>query len=554
MGIAMGKSWVRYFGAVCLFDLVINGLLLSVPIYMIVVYDRVAYSFSTSSLVALSAGLAAAAGITAVLTYLKSRIRIKAGIYLEKELTPHVLVRLHSDAAKGVDKRYEQGLEDVACLRESIWGRHFSQLVDLPWILLYFVVLFFFHPWMVFFAAGAYFIAEFFYFLARLFCRNRVVSGDAVYSAGRAFLNETLDHAEMISGMGMLPDVVDRFEEKQRLSVSKAVSAENFRAAVDAVIFFISLVAMAGVFGLGAYLFFDGRVSTGMMAAAVLVVLRLFYPFGSKLDGIRQGLRAAAAYKRIKAYVETRGKKEQLDLPRPEGRLSVEGVMLVRGNRHLLQQINFMVEPGEALGIIGPTGAGKTLLLKLILGIWAPSAGKVRLDGADTAFWDSDAMGPHVGYVPQTPVLFSGKVSDNISRFSKTEPEPVILAAQKAGAHEMILNLVNGYDTLVGKAGQHLSQGQCRRIAIAGALYRDPALVVMDRPNADLDETGLIRLLEIMKTLKQEKTTLVMVTENPKLLMNTDKLLFLKDGQTSMFGPTKEVLTNLRSKQGGQQG
>jgi ATP-binding cassette, subfamily C, bacterial EexD len=550
----MGRLWFGYFGMICFFGAFVNVLFLAIPIYLMVVYDRVLYSFSISSLVSLSIGLLIVSGVMAVMEYLCASLRIKAGAFLEKEWTPRVLAHLHQDAVTGKEDFYERGFDDLSCLKESIWDPRFLQIIHLPWILIYFAVLFFFHPWIALFAAGAFFIAEFFYFLTRIFCRSRIVSGDSIYAATRSFVNETCENAELVSGMGILPGISNRFAEKQRQIAAMVLPGEFFMARINAVVFFISIVAVGGVYGLGAYLYFDGHVTTGAMLASVLVVARLFYPFGSKFEGLRQVVRARAAYKRLKTVIDFSKKNETLDLPRPDGRLSAEGVVLIRNNRQLLQNINFEVDPGESLGITGPTGAGKSILLKLLLGVWAPTSGKIRLDGVDTASWDNDAMGPYIGYVPQTAVLLSGKVSQNIARFAEVDSEQVIKAAQKAGAHEMILSLTDGYDTQVGKLGPQLSQGQSRRIAVSASLYGDPALVVMDRPNSDLDEAGMASLLEMMKTLKQEKTTLVMVTENPRLLVNTDKILLLKEGQVSVFGPSKEVLTNLRNKQVVQQG
>jgi ATP-binding cassette, subfamily C, bacterial EexD len=552
--VSMGKIWFRYLGFVCFLGLCINLLYLAVPVYLLVVQDKVLFSFSIASLTAVTTGLVLACIIMGILAFLQARIRIKAGIFVEKEMVYPVLKTLYTDAAADGPALYDRGLEDLACIRESLWGRTMSQAVELPWMLIYFLLLFFCHLWIMLLVLGAFFMAEFFYFLARVFCKNRIAAGDAIHAANQGFINETLAHADLVAGMGILPGLVKQYREKQDKAGAMKASAEVFSAGINAVVICIQAMVVAGVFGLGAFLYFDDQITTGVMLAAVMITARILYPFGPRFTGLVQGIQMAAAFRRLKAHVDSRKQKEQLDLPRPEGRLSVEGLMVVRSNRHLLQNINFALEPGESLGIIGATGAGKTVLLKLILGIWEPTSGKVRLDGADTAFWDSEAMGPYVGYVPQIPGLLSGRVSDNIARFSEVDSEQVVQAARDAGAHDMILSLPGGYDTLVGNAGDRLSRGQCRRIAIAAALYQAPSLVVMDRPNSDMDEAGLAGLLETMQRLKERTTTLVMVTENPKLLVNTDKILFLKEGQVMMFGPAKEVLTSLRSKQAVQQG
>ena len=553
MGI-MVKLWFRYFMFVCFFGIGINVLYLCVPLYLMVVYDKVLFSFSLPSLSALSLGVLFSLGMMGILTFLRSRVLVKAGSYLEKELTPFVLAGMHGDAADAGSTAYTRGLEDLECLKDAVYTARILALIDLPWVIIYFALLYLMHPLIAAVAAGGFFISGIFYLLVRVLCRHRYVSADSVFAANKAFVAETLDNAELVSGMGLLPDIIQRYKTKQEKAGSMTAAAESFRAATDAVIAFISAVSIAGVFGAGAYLFFDNQITIGFMLALVLVTARLFIPLGMNLAGLRHSLQAAAAYKRLKTHVNIKKEKPSIQLPRPEGRLSVENAMLVLKGRQQLQNISFGLEPGEALGIIGPTGSGKSMLLKLILGIWAPTAGKVRLDGADTAQWDREDLGQYIGYVPQRTDLFSGRVDDNIARLKEVDSDLVIQASQKAFVHDMVLRLPNGYDTLVGKAGDSLSQGQSRRIAFARALYGDPKLVVMDRPNSDLDEAGMRALLQTMKVLKDEKTTLAMVTENPNLLVNTDKILFLRDGQVVMFGPSKEVLTQLKTKQPVQQG
>lgn len=550
----MVKSWFRYFIFVCFFGIGINMLYLSIPLYLMVVTDKVLFSFSIPTLAALTTGILFTLGVMGILTYLRSRLLVKAGSYLEKELTPHVLATMHADAAHAAGTAYDRGLEDLECIKDAVHTARILVLIDLPWVIIYFALLYLMHPVVAAVAACGFFISGMFYLLVRILCRPRYVSADSVFAANKSFVAETLDNAEFVSGMGLLPEIIQRYRAKQEKAGAMTAGAESFRAAADAVIAFISAVTIAGVYGAGAYLFFAHHITAGFMLAVVFVTARLFAPLGMNLAGLRQSLQAAAAYNRLKKYVNTSKKKPSIQLPRPEGRLTVENAVLVLNGRQQLQNISFGLEPGEALGIIGPMGSGKSLLLKLILGIWAPTAGKVRLDGADTAQWDREDLGPYIGYVPQRTDLFSGRVDDNIARLKAIDSEQVIKASKKAFVHEMVLGLPNGYDTLVGNAGDTLSQGQCRRIAFARALYGDPKLVVMDRPNSDLDEEGMRALLQAMEGMKNEKTTLVMVTENPNLLVNTDKILFLKDGQVVMFGPAKEVLTKLKTKQPVQQG
>lgn len=549
----MVKWWLKYVGFICFFGTCINLLFLGVPVYLMVVYDRVLFSFSQETLYSLSAGLGITLGFMGILVFLRSRLLKNAGTGLEQEMTEPVVAAMHRLSSGNTEEIYTRGLDDLALLKDAVGSAGFLSLIDAPWVILFFVLLFFMHPLIALTAFCGFVIAAMFYLLVRLIGRNRYARADAVASAGQEFIRETLENADLVSGMGFLGTLTDAFRAKQTAAAKMDLTAESFIAGTSGVVTFISTAATAGVYGVGAYLFFDDQITAGIMLAAVLVTARLFIPLERNLDGMKQSLLAVAAYKRLKLYCRTAVEPPTLDLPRPEGRLSVEGVVLAAQGNRLLKNINFALEPGESLGIIGPSGAGKSLLLKLILGIWVPTAGKIRLDGAETAQWNQADLGQYTGFVPQRTDLFSGRVDQNIARFRTVESEQVIKAAKKAFVHQMILRLPGGYNTLVGKAGPPLSAGQVRRISIARALYNDPALVVLDRPNADLDEMGMNALRQTINVLKNEKTTLVMVTEHPNFLMNMDKLLFLRDGQVAMFGPAKEVLTQLRNRQPGQQ-
>lgn len=259
----------------------------------------------------------------------------------------------------------------------------------------------------------------------------------------------------------------------------------------------------------------------------------------------KQTVESRGAYKRLDNLLKSVEEQEKMDLEPPQGRLDAEGAVLALGGRNILYNINFSLPAGEMMGLIGPSGAGKTSLCRLLLGLWPCQAGHVRLDGFDVYNWDKDDLGPYIGYLPQDIELFPGTVSENIARMGEVDSEKVIQAAQMAGIHEMILRMPNGYDTRIGDDGIQLSGGQRQRVGLARAFYGEPRLVILDEPNSNLDDAGEKALVNALGKLKEKGVTTVIVSHKPSLLANADKMLMLKEGQVAMFGPREEVLKKL---------
>jgi len=262
---------------------------------------------------------------------------------------------------------------------------------------------------------------------------------------------------------------------------------------------------------------------------------------------------ARAAWQRLNKMLTARKKIEHMELPDPRGELTAEHVSFAISNTVILRDINFSLPAGESLGIIGPSGAGKSTLCRLLLGIWPAAGGAVRLDGADIFTWEQEVLGPFIGYLPQDVELFSATVAENIARLNQVDSEKVIDAAKQAGVHDLILNFPQGYDTRIGEGGLVLSGGQRQRIGLARALYNKPKLVILDEPNSNLDEEGEKALLGAWAHLKQQGTTLIVVSHKPSLLAGVDKILMLKNGQLVMFGPRDAVFKKLLEVQAQQQ-
>jgi PrtD family type I secretion system ABC transporter len=298
----------------------------------------------------------------------------------------------------------------------------------------------------------------------------------------------------------------------------------------------------------GAYLVIDQNVSGGVMMAATIILGRALAPVEMLIGGWRGLVDARSAWERLDALLQKRkGREHNTALPKPTGQIAAERlVFAVPGaEKAIIKGISFELAAGESMGLIGPSASGKSTLVRLLLGVWPPHSGIVRLDGADISSWPRSRLGRHLGYLPQDVELFSGTVAENIARLGEPEPQAVIAAAQRANAHEMILRLPQGYDTQIGEGGAALSGGQRQRIGLARALYGKPRIVVLDEPNANLDGEGEAALTQAMAGLRQAGITLIVVSHRPSLLAGMDKLLVIRDGTLELFGPRSEVLSRL---------
>jgi ABC-type protease/lipase transport system fused ATPase/permease subunit len=349
--------------------------------------------------------------------------------------------------------------------------------------------------------------------------------------------------------MGMYGAVIKKYKKTDDKVIALRADAGAFQSGTEAALRFLYVVVSVLVFGTGVVVFFSGEITVGAVFASVLMMIRLLYPLERSLLDMKISIEAMAAYSRLKEFVNMEKQKDMLSLPAPDGKFDMEAISLALNGRTILHNIAFSLEPGESLGIFGPSSAGKTSLCKAMLGIWPATAGKVRLDGAEISQWPRDEFGGYVGYLPQETELFPANVAENISRLQEVDSEKVVKAAQKAGVHEMLLKLPQGYDTQIDLTGKNLSAAQRQLISLARALYGDPKFVVMDEPHTHLDDLGFKILLQALARLKIEKTTTVIVTDRPNLLVNMDKILVIKDGQVAMYGPAKDVLNQLVNRQ-----
>ncbi len=544
------QSWFKYFIFAGVFGFCINLIYLAAPVYIMVICDRVLFSFSRATLYALSAGIGISLVTITLLQYFRRRMMEQAGTSLVEKMQPRVLQSMHQGALEQDGPGYFRGFEDLEILRNAVTRGDVLAILDLPWIILYLSVLYFIHPMVGLAAMGAVILMASAQTLLKIFEKKRYIIADVAFESNLGFIRTVLAKTQIVSGMGMLPAVMKRYITRDQKASALRREADGFHSFVGSFIRLVHFIATLGVFGAGAFVFFEEEITIGAIFASVIMVFRIISPFERGLYGMKTACEASGAYKRLKHLVPMRTDKPKFVLPEPKGKLAVDGVSYAVKGMTILSNIKFALEPGEILGVFGPSSAGKTTLLRLILGICPPLAGKIRLDGAEIAHWPQDELGKYVGYLPQESDLLPVSVAENIARLGEVDSEKVVEAAKNAGAHEMIVRLPNGYDTRISQNMTNLAAGQRRLISLARALYGNPKLVVLDGPHAHLDDMGFRQFVGALNHLKQAGVTTILVTDRTNLLLGTHKMLVIKEGQVAMFGPSKDVLTKLS---GGQQ-
>jgi PrtD family type I secretion system ABC transporter len=526
------------------FSLAMNLLLLAPPLYMLQVFDRVLTSRSNETLVALTlaAGIAllAMAALDMVRAYLLSAI----GAAIDRMVGPKVLDSLLGHAARLGAREHAYALRDVSALRSFFSGAGILALFDAPWLPVFLLIITLFHPLL-----GALAFAGSMAMLVLAFLNERLTRAplERVQAEGRRasrFIDTAVRNAEVVHALGMLPAVTARWSRFNEAALAEQGKATRAGAAVSSATKFARQFIQTAMLAAGAYVVIDQQVSAGVMMAATILLGRALAPVEQLVAGWRNLVEARGAWRRLDALFASREEAQPATaLPAPQGRLDAERVVFgVKGSdRPIIRGASFSLAAGEALGIVGPSASGKSTLARLIVGVWRPSAGTVRLDGADVASWAREDLGRHIGYLPQEVDLFPGTVTQNIARLGEPDDAGVIRAAQRAHVHELVLRLPNGYDTEIGERFA-LSPGQRQRIALARALYGNPRLVVLDEPNANLDSEGEQALLAALRGLKEDGVTVVVVAHRPSLLVGVDKVLVLREGSVEALGPRGEIL------------
>jgi PrtD family type I secretion system ABC transporter len=489
--------------------------------------------------------------VMAALDFVRSQLLARGAVALDKALGPIVLREMLAGRSRPTPDDAQHALRDVAILRAFLAGAPILALFDIPWIPVYVVVISLFHPLLGLVAlAGAIALLVLTVANERL-SRAPLEAMQAQSRKASHFVDLSLRNAESIAAMGMAPGVLSSWETHHHEILTSQLAASRTASRASAATKFVRQTIQVAVLGVGAYLVISLEASSGIMIAATILLGRALAPVEGMVAGWKSLVDARSAYGRLDHLLRTRGEdKSVTTLPAPSGALALERVVFGFRNRQqmMIKGVSLDVAAGETLAIIGPSASGKSTLARLIVGIWAPAGGTVRLDGADVSTWPREDLGRYVGYLPQDVELFAGTVADNIARMGTPDSAAIVAAAQRANAHDMILRLPNGYDTPIGDAGALLSAGQRQRIGFARALYGSPRFVVLDEPNSNLDAEGESALHTALRELKKERTTCVVITHRPSLLQTADKVLVLRDGTVQQFGTPAEVLARVAPK------
>ena len=535
---------------VALFSACVNLLMLSVPLYMMQIFDRVLSTGHVDTLLALTAMAALALLAFGLLDAVRNRLAARAAQWLDGALARPALAGAVSEALRSGGGVSAQGLRDLAALRGYVGGAGAMPLFDAPWTPVFVAVVFLIHPvlgWIGLGGALALFLCA---VLNDLATRRKVTEANGAAARTLNAADAAVRNADAIAAMGMLPALARRWERGNARGAALQTAASDASGAIGAAARVLRFGLQVAMLGVGAWLVIRAEMTAGGMIAASIVLARGLAPMEQSIGAWRGFVAARAAYGRLRALLARAGAEQPgTALPRPAGRLDLAGVSYVPPGlrRPVIRSAGFRLEAGEALAVIGPSGAGKTTLVRLIAGSLAPTTGHVRLDGADMASWNAADRGPHIGYLPQTIELFAGTVRDNIARLDEgAADEAVVAAARLAGAHETILALPAGYDTPIGEGGVPISGGQRQRIALARAVFGDPALVVLDEPNAHLDAEGEQMLARTLIRLRERGATVVLIAQRAGAIAQVDKMLVLQQGVVTKFGPRQEVMESLR--------
>ncbi len=533
--------------AVCVFSLAVNALMLTGPVFMLQVYDRVLASRSEATLVALLVIVAFLFAMMGLLDYARGRVMARIGADIQDTLDARVFSAVLERAARGAGPGAAlSGLRDLEAVQRVFTAPVFFAVFDMPWTPVFLMAIFAFHAWLGVLAllGGGILVVV-------TALNQMTTSAPAMRSAGAtsrsvAVADNVCAETETVKSLGMREALFRRWKDARDRALAETVVSSDRTGVWSTASRTFRLFLQSAMLALGAYLVLRHELTAGAMVAASILLGRALAPVEQAIGNWALVQRARRGWASLGALLEEIPREPpRTALPRPKGRLEVRQltVMPPGGTQATLRMVSFGVGPGEALGVIGQSGAGKSTLARAITGVWPPAAGTVRLDGAALDRYDPDELGRHIGYLPQKAALFAGTVAENIARMAG-EPDAggVVEAARKAGAHDMILGLANGYDTVLSTAGSGLSGGQIQRIGLARALYGDPVLLVLDEPNASLDADGIAALNLAIREMKDAGGAVVIMTHRPAGIAECDLLLVMEAGMRRAFGPRDEVL------------
>lgn len=530
------------------FSFFINILAFVGPMYMLQIYDRVIPSRSEETLFFVTLIAAFLLIVYAILEKIRSAVLVRAGLLFDAVTRGELFESVLRGSLKQPDKAHYAILRELDVIREFLTGTGLISFCDAPWVPIFVAGCFVLHSWYGWIATGGA-VLIFAFTVANEFLTRRHLT-EASISSNQAghFAATTFRNAEVLHAMGMWRPLRDRWLGHHNKTLLFQAVASNRAGLLVSATKFLRAFLQVLIYGVGAYLSIIGKSSPGAMIAASIIMARALAPVEQIVGQWKSFLHARSAWDAITNLLNVIPVQEnRMKLPNPEGHLALRNVAVSPpgSQRLVLQGISFEVEAGSAIGIIGPSAAGKSSLARAIIGVWPIVMGTIRIDGAELGHWDNEQLGRHIGYLPQDVELFSGSIAENIARFQVVDENKVIEAAQLAGVHGMIQQMPGGYNTQIGEGGQSLSGGQRQRIGLARAIYDLPTLVLLDEPNASLDSDGEAALLSTLKKLREAKRTVILITHKTNILSVMDRILVLSNGQVQALGDRDEIFSKL---------
>ena len=535
------------FIAIAVFSALVNILMLVSPVYMLQMYDRVLTSASAETLVMLTLIAVFLLACFGLLEWVRQRLMQRIGLALGLNMANDVLSSAFRSNLASSAQSSTQPVRDLDSIRQFMGSPTIFAFFDIPWTPIFTAVIFMFHPLMgavaVFGAVVISILGVLAEFRSRLPMRAAAIEG----LQSHQLLESSMRNSDALKAMGMFEGLMGRWSGRHRRSAAFQSAAAGRLSVLLSMSKAFRFAVQVGMLGTGAYLVINGKLTPGMMIAGSIIMGRALQPIEQGIAAWRGFVNARQAWRRVNALLENFGADTDVpgpDLPRPEGKVEAENLSAIPpgGEAPVVRGVNFTLQTGTLTGLIGPSGSGKSSLASVMMGVWPPAEGALRLDGAEIDGWPDHLRLKHFGYLPQSVELFEGTVADNISRLEVPEADSVIGAAKMAGCHEVIMRMPGNYASPIGAGGRGLSAGQRQRVALARALYSDPAFVVLDEPDSNLDSEGQEALAKVLDALRERKITTVLITHNLRLLRRVDQIGVMREGQLVNFGPRDEVL------------
>jgi len=542
----------KEFIVVGIFSAVVNLLMLTPTLYLLQVFDRVLNGQSITTLFVVSLITLFLFAMMAFGEWARSILLVRTGVKLDQALSKKVFLASFLSYLNPSESEPSKAFGYLIAMRQFMTGNGVFALFDSPWLPIYIAVLFLLHPLLGWLAIGFSIVQVAIAWYGYHVGRETQLASDESQATAQKFMQSKLRNIEVLSTMGMLAPLYQRWQGLQFRALLKNGNAQQRIGVITAVSKFVRFTQQSASLGAGAWLVIQGEVSVGAMIAGNVLMTRALAPIDLLVGSWPGFLSSKEAYTKLNALMsfQPMGRNKVL-AETPVGRLKIENLIARASGREkpILNGVNFEAFPGMATVILGSSGSGKSTLARAMLGIWPDYDGDILLDDYPIAQWTRESLGVHLGYLPQDIELFDGTIAENIARIGAVESECVIEAAEAAGLHQIILRFPKGYDTRVGQGGAFLSGGQRQRVGLARALYGNPAVVVLDEPNANLDDAGENALLQAVELVKKQGKTVVLISHRPSVLKVADRLVIMQDGQVVVSGPRDGVLAKLKEQQ-----